>query len=38
VPGRPMSDQEITDVVACLASRRVTSPGQPYSASNYQQR
>lgn len=38
VPGRPMSDQEITDVVAWLASRRVTSPGQPYSASNYQQR
>jgi cytochrome c oxidase cbb3-type subunit III len=34
VPGRPMSDQEITDVVAWLASRRVQSPGQPYSASN----
>ena len=31
VPGRPMSDQEITDVVAWLASRRVQSPGQPYS-------
>lgn len=32
VPGRPMSDQEITDVVAWLASRRVQSPGQPYAA------
>jgi len=37
VPGQPMSDQEITDVVAWLASRRVQSPGQPYSASNYAQ-
>jgi cytochrome c oxidase cbb3-type subunit III len=35
VPGRPMSDQDVTDVVAWLASRRVQSPGQPYSASNY---
>jgi cytochrome c oxidase cbb3-type subunit 3 len=34
VPGKPMSDQEITDVVGWLASRRVQSPGQPYSASN----
>jgi cytochrome c oxidase cbb3-type subunit 3 len=34
VPGEPMSDQEITDVVAWLASRRVQSPGQPYSASS----
>jgi cytochrome c oxidase cbb3-type subunit 3 len=34
VPGKPMSDLEITDVVAWLASRRVQSPGQPYSASN----
>ena len=34
VPGRPMSDQDVTDVVAWLASRRVQSPGQPYSASN----
>ena len=33
VPGRPMSDQEITDVVAWLASHRVSNPGQPYSAS-----
>jgi len=34
IAGKPMSDQEITDVVAWLASRRVQSPGQPYSASN----
>lgn len=36
VPGRsiPMTDQEITDVVAWLASRRAQNPGQPYSASN----
>ena len=34
VPGRPMSDQEVTDVVAWLGSRRVQSPGQPYSVSN----
>jgi len=34
LPGRPMSDQEITDVVAWLASRRVPNPGQPYSSSN----
>jgi cytochrome c oxidase cbb3-type subunit III len=33
LPGRPMSDQEITDVVAWLASRRVPNPGQPYAAS-----
>ena len=35
VPGKPMSDGEISDVVAWLASRRVQSPGQPYSAANY---
>lgn len=34
LPGHPMSDQEITDVVAWLASRRVQNPGQPYTASN----
>lgn len=36
VPGRPipMTDQEITDVVAWLASRRAQNPGQPYSALN----
>jgi cytochrome c oxidase cbb3-type subunit 3 len=37
VPGRPMADQEITDVVAWLASRRAENPGQPYSALNYAQ-
>jgi hypothetical protein len=33
-----MTDREITDVVAWLASRRVQTPGQPYSASNDAQR
>jgi mono/diheme cytochrome c family protein len=37
VPGKPMSDQEITDVVAWLTSQRVQNPGQPYSVSNYAQ-
>ena len=37
LPGRPMSDQEITDVIAWLASRRVPNPGQPYSAFNNSQ-
>lgn len=37
VPGKPMSNQEITDVVAWLASRRARTPGQPYSASNHTQ-
>jgi mono/diheme cytochrome c family protein len=37
VPGKPMTDQEITDVAAWLASQRVQNPGQPYSASNYAQ-
>jgi cytochrome c oxidase cbb3-type subunit 3 len=37
VPGKPMSDQEITDVVAWMASHRVQNPGQPYSASNFAQ-
>ena len=37
VPGKPMSDQEITDVVAWLASQRVKDPGQPYSTENYAQ-
>ena len=30
VPGKPMFDQEITDVVAWLVSRRAHNPGQPY--------
>ena len=33
-PGKPMSDQEVTDVVAWLTSHRVEAPGQPYSAAN----
>lgn len=28
---RPMSDQEITDIVAWITSHRVAAPGQPYS-------
>jgi mono/diheme cytochrome c family protein len=35
VPGMPMSNQEVTDVVVWLVSRRVQNPGKPYSASNY---
>lgn len=31
-PGKPMTEQEITDVVAWLASKRVQNPGQPYPA------
>ena len=34
VPGRPMTDQEISDVVAWLASKRAPAPGQPYPTSN----
>ena len=37
VPGRAMTDQEVTDVVAWLASRRAQNPGQPYTALNYTQ-
>ena len=37
VPGKPMSDQEVTDVVAWLASRRAQNPGQPYSDLNHAQ-
>jgi len=35
VPGKSMSDQEVTDVVAWLASQRMQHPGRPYSASSY---
>lgn len=35
VRGKPMSDQDLTDVVAWLVSQRAEVPGQPYSASNY---
>ena len=34
LPGKPMSDQDVTDIVAWLASHRVQSPGQPYSVAN----
>jgi cytochrome c oxidase cbb3-type subunit III len=37
LPGRSMTDQEITDVVAWLTSHRSPTPGQPYSASSYAQ-
>ena len=37
LPGKPMSDQEVTDVVAWLASRRILNPGQPYAVSDYNQ-
>jgi cytochrome c oxidase cbb3-type subunit 3 len=37
VRGKPMSDQDVTDAVAWLASHRSQVPGQPYSASNYAQ-
>jgi cytochrome c oxidase cbb3-type subunit 3/ubiquinol-cytochrome c reductase cytochrome c subunit len=29
-PGHPLTDQEVTDVVAWLASQRTLTPGQPY--------
>jgi mono/diheme cytochrome c family protein len=32
VAGRPMLNQDVTDVVSWLASHRVASPGQPYSS------
>lgn len=31
VTGKPMTDADVTDVVAWLASHRVASPGQPFS-------
>ena len=30
--GRPMADQDVTDVVSWLVSHRVAAPGQPYLA------
>jgi cytochrome c oxidase cbb3-type subunit 3 len=36
VPGKPMSDQEVTDVVTWLASRRVQNSKQPYFITNYE--
>lgn len=35
IPGTPMTDREVSDVVAWLISRRSQSPGRPYSTSNY---
>ena len=32
-PGRPMSNQDVTDVVAWMASQRLKTPGQPYPSS-----
>jgi cytochrome c oxidase cbb3-type subunit III len=37
IPGKPMTDREVSDVVAWLISRRSQSPGRPYSISNYAQ-
>jgi mono/diheme cytochrome c family protein len=37
VSGKPMAEQEITDVVAWLASQRTKNSGQPDSVSNYAQ-
>jgi len=34
VPGKPMSEQEISDVVAWLSSQRVQNPGKPYAVAN----
>jgi cytochrome c oxidase cbb3-type subunit III len=31
-PGAPMSDQDVTDVVAWMASLRQNTPGQPYAS------
>jgi cytochrome c oxidase cbb3-type subunit III len=33
VPGKPMSSQDVSDVVTWLASQRAKFPGQPYSSS-----
>ncbi len=34
VLGKPMSDQDVTDVVAWLVSHRAPNPGQPYPSSS----
>jgi len=36
VPGRPMSPQDVSDVVAWLAARRPALPGQPYLSARAQ--
>ncbi len=38
VEGHPMTDQEITDVVAWLTAQRPPYPGQPYAAKNEEPR
>jgi cytochrome c oxidase cbb3-type subunit 3 len=38
VAGRPMSEQDVTDVVSWLASHRVAAPGQPYFTAQIGQR
>ena len=38
VAGRPMSDQDVTDVVSWLVSHRVAAPGQPYFTAQIDQR
>jgi len=30
-PGKPMSDQNVSDIVHYLASLRTSTPGQPYA-------
>jgi cytochrome c oxidase cbb3-type subunit 3 len=37
IPGNPMTDREVSDVVAWLISHRSQIPGRPYSTSNYAQ-
>lgn len=32
IPGHALTDQEVTDVVAWLASQRIQTPGQPYKS------
>jgi len=32
MPANPMTDQQITDILAWMASKRVANPGQPYFA------
>lgn len=38
LPGRPMSAEDVSDVVAWLASQRVKYPGQPYVISSLSER
>jgi cytochrome c oxidase cbb3-type subunit 3 len=38
VASRPMSDQDVTDVVSWLVSHRVAAPGQPYFTAQIDQR